>query len=72
MLGCLPPNITAPEGQGSVLFTVRQKSGLPTTREIRNRATIVFDVNPPIELDPSPLGGDGMVRGSRQGKYLAP
>jgi hypothetical protein len=48
-LGCLPPNVTAPEGQGSVLFTVRPKGGLPTNTEIRNHATIVFDVNPPID-----------------------
>jgi YVTN family beta-propeller protein len=46
--GFLPPNKNPPEGEGSVLFTVLPKQGLATGTEIRNRATIVFDVNPPI------------------------
>jgi len=49
LAGFLPPNINPPEGDGSVLFTVMPKEGLPTGTEIRNRASIVFDVNPPIE-----------------------
>ncbi len=48
LAGFLPPNITPPEGDGSVLFTVMPKQGLPTGTEIRNQAQIVFDVNPPI------------------------
>lgn len=47
--GFLPPNHTPPEGEGYVMFTIRQKSNLPTGTQIRNKATIVFDVNPPIE-----------------------
>lgn len=48
LAGFLPPNVTSPEGQGSVLFTVMPKANLPTGIEIRNQATIVFDTNPPI------------------------
>lgn len=46
--GFLPPNITAPQGEGQVLFTVRPKENLATGTEIRNRALIVFDNNAPI------------------------
>lgn len=46
--GFLPPNINPPEGDGSVLFTVIPKQGLPTGTEIRNHAEIIFDVNEPI------------------------
>ncbi len=49
LAGFLPPNVTPPEGDGSVLFTVMPKDDLPTGTEIRNQATIVFDVNPGIE-----------------------
>jgi len=47
--GFLPPNVNPPEGDGSVLFTVMPKQGLPTGTEIRNRASIVFDVNQPMD-----------------------
>ena len=46
--GFLPPNRTAPEGEGSVVFTIKPKNNLATGTAIRNRASIVFDVNPPI------------------------
>ena len=49
LAGFLPPNVTPPEGDGSVLFTVMPKNDLPSGSEIRNRATIVFDANAPIE-----------------------
>jgi hypothetical protein len=49
LAGFLPPNINPPEGEGSVLVTIMPKAGLPTGTEIRNRASIVFDVNPPID-----------------------
>jgi hypothetical protein len=45
----LPPNVNPPEGEGSVRFTVRPRPGLPVGTEIRNKASIVFDFNPPIE-----------------------
>jgi uncharacterized repeat protein (TIGR01451 family) len=48
LAGFLPPNVTSPEGQGSVLFTMMPKQDLPTGTEIRNEATIVFDQNAPI------------------------
>jgi len=47
--GFLPPNITPPQGEGIVLFTVMPKQGLSTGTEIRNRARIVFDANAPID-----------------------
>lgn len=46
--GFLPPNITAPEGEGSVSFTVKLKENLPHLTEISNRADIIFDYNEPI------------------------
>ena len=49
MAGFLPPNMNSPEGEGSVLFTIMPKAGLPTGTEIRNKASIVFDTNAPIE-----------------------
>jgi hypothetical protein len=48
-VGFLPPNTSPPEGDGSVLFTVKARSGLSTGTEVRNKATIVFDVNDAIE-----------------------
>ena len=50
-LGILPPNKTPPEGEGSVIFTIMPKKGLATGTEVRNKATIVFDVNPPIDTN---------------------
>ncbi len=47
--GFLPPNLNPPEGDGSVLFTVKPKAGLATGTEVRNRARIVFDLNDPID-----------------------
>ncbi|MBI1805536.1 MAG: T9SS type A sorting domain-containing protein [Ignavibacteria bacterium] len=46
----LPPNkdSVSPRGEGWVSFTVRPKAGLATATKIRNRASIVFDVNLPI------------------------
>jgi hypothetical protein len=45
----LPPNVTAPEGEGYVKFSIRPNAGLEEGTEIRNEASIVFDFNPPIE-----------------------
>ncbi|MBK9734726.1 MAG: T9SS type A sorting domain-containing protein [Saprospiraceae bacterium] len=47
-LGFLPPNITNPEGQGSVSFTVQVKGEPIHDEQIYNSASIVFDANPPI------------------------
>jgi hypothetical protein len=49
LAGFLPPNKNPPEGQGRVLFTVAPKPGLATGAEIRNKATIFFDANAPID-----------------------
>ncbi|MBZ5640837.1 MAG: hypothetical protein LAO51_19030 [Acidobacteriia bacterium] len=46
--GFLPPNVSSPEGQGSVSFTLMAKPGLESGTEIHNQATIVFDDNAPI------------------------
>jgi hypothetical protein len=48
MEGFLPPNKTAPEGEGSVRFYIRPHDHLPHGREISNHAEIVFDSNAPI------------------------
>jgi hypothetical protein len=42
-VGFLPPG-----GEGSVLFSVSPKQGLPTATQIQNQATITFDANAPI------------------------
>lgn len=47
----LPPNIYPPEGEGWVQFTVHPKANLPTGTVLKNRATIVFDVNPPLSTN---------------------
>lgn len=44
----LPPNVTPPEGEGFVRFSVELNEGLPSGTVIENRATIIFDMNPPI------------------------
>lgn len=65
LAGFLPPNKTAPEGEGSVLFNVSTKAGVQTGDEVRNGARIVFDVNAPIDtpvwlntIDNSPPASD--------------
>ena len=47
-LGFLPPNVNAPEGQGSVSFFIQLKNAPQNAEEIRNSASIVFDANAPI------------------------
>ncbi len=49
--GFLPPNVTSPEGEGYVSFTVRLKPNLPHASVISNKATIVFDLNAPIRTN---------------------
>lgn len=50
--GFLPPNKTAPEGEGGVFFTIRPKSNLTTDEAIKNKAYIYFDNN---EVIPTPV-----------------
>ena len=47
----LPPNVNAPEGEGFVSFSVDLKPGLADGTQIKNKATIIFDKNFPIETN---------------------
>ena len=51
LAGFLPPNVDAPEGEGSVRFLVEPRSRTDGT-VLSNEATIVFDVNEPIATGP--------------------
>ncbi|MBI5740037.1 MAG: hypothetical protein HZA16_04875 [Nitrospirae bacterium] len=51
LAGFLPPNVSPPEGEGSVIFTVKPKPALGPGTEIKNKATIVFDMNEPVETN---------------------
>lgn len=44
----LMPNITPPEGEGYVTFSVKTKENLPTGTVLSNKADIIFDENPVI------------------------
>ncbi|QMW04988.1 DUF7619 domain-containing protein [Spirosoma foliorum] len=48
ILGFLPPNHRAPEGEGGIFFTVAPKADLSANTTIANRSSIVFDYNLPI------------------------
>ena len=49
--GFLPPNVSSPDGEGYVSFTVPLRHGLPDNTVISNQATIVFDLNKPISTN---------------------
>jgi hypothetical protein len=49
LAGFLRPNANPPEGDGSVLFTIQPREDLATGSAIGNHASIVFDLNAPIE-----------------------
>jgi RHS repeat-associated protein len=51
MAGFLPPNDKTHRGEGYVSFMVWPKAGLPSGTKISNKASIVFDVNDPIETN---------------------
>ncbi|HEX9951751.1 MAG TPA: hypothetical protein VGB53_08290, partial [Rubricoccaceae bacterium] len=44
----LPPNVTAPEGQGFITYEVSPRPTVVDGSVLRNRASIVFDFNPAI------------------------
>src|SRR6185369_12783301 len=46
--GYPPPNVTSPEGEGEMLFTVSLKPGPGLGTTVCNNASIVFDFNAPI------------------------
>ena len=47
----LPPNVNAPEGEGYVTFSVDLKPGLTDGTRLKNKASIIFDKNFPIETN---------------------
>jgi hypothetical protein len=47
-VGFLPPDVTPPDGEGSVSFSVLPRNSIATGTTITNCATITFDYNPPI------------------------
>ncbi|HEU5104685.1 MAG TPA: hypothetical protein VFU11_02465 [Solirubrobacterales bacterium] len=48
LAGFLPPNVTAPQGEGQVSYTVEPKT-LASGTAVANKASIWFDDNDPIE-----------------------
>ena len=46
--GFLPPNDSTGRGEGHVTFTIKSDVGLQEGTEIKNKATIVFDINDAI------------------------
>lgn len=49
LAGFLPPNITPPEGEGSVSFSVSARDSIATGTIVTNFASITFDYNAPID-----------------------
>ncbi|MCK4873392.1 MAG: carboxypeptidase regulatory-like domain-containing protein [Phycisphaerales bacterium] len=51
LAGFLPPNNDEHDGEGFVTFTIQPIAGLVSGITIQNQASIVFDVNDPIETN---------------------
>ena len=51
--GILPPNNAAHEGEGHVTYRVKVRDDAPDGARIDASASIVFDLNAPIETDPA-------------------
>ncbi|MBE9168127.1 tandem-95 repeat protein [Pleurocapsales cyanobacterium LEGE 06147] len=49
LLGFLPPNLTKPEGDGFVSYSIRLLDDIATGDVIDAEATIIFDINEPID-----------------------
>ncbi len=47
-VGFLPPDVNPPQGDGSIVFTVKPKQTVATGTQIQNQATVIFDANAPI------------------------
>lgn len=52
LAGFLPPNLTPPEGDGFVTYTIRPRQDAQTGDVIDAAATIVFDTEAPIDTPP--------------------
>ena len=63
--GFLPPNVNAPEGDGSVVFTVQPRQGLATGTQFFNDASIVFNLNAPIN---TPTWCNALDRAARKAR----
>lgn len=50
-VGFLPPNVTSPEGEGFVSFTVGVHDPAANGTVYENQATIIFDANEPIQTN---------------------
>jgi hypothetical protein len=50
-VGILPPDTNPPNGEGFVTFSASTAQGTPPNTTISNQATVVFDVNPPIQTN---------------------
>ena len=46
--GFLPPDVTPPQGQGLVMYTVEPKAGISTGTIINAKAAVVFNTNDPV------------------------
>jgi RHS repeat-associated protein len=51
LVGFLPPEDGTGRGLGHVSYKGLLKAGLPTGTQVRNVATVTFDINPPITTD---------------------
>jgi hypothetical protein len=51
--GILPPNDANNSGQGHATYTILPASGVTTGTIITNQATIVFDINAPLDTNPT-------------------
>ena len=47
----LLPNKIPPEGEGFVSLNIKPKQNLVTGSDIKNKASIIFDINPPIQTN---------------------
>ena len=47
----LPPNKNPPEGEGWISFRANLKDGIKVGEEIREKAEVYFDYNPPVETN---------------------
>lgn len=50
--GFLPPNVSKPEGEGSVSYMIDPRTTVPDASIFSSKATIIFDENAPIETAP--------------------